>query len=121
MKKLKLLSLVASTPLVIIPLASSSCSIIESYTPTMCYTKVHQYINERSFSICDATLEKDGNWTAIFGTMWLFYHETDKNMCDNGYTYYALTNNHVISGFAEDEEKYKSKVYDLYFGFQEDN
>ena len=121
MKKLKLLSLVASTPLVIIPLASSSCSIIEEYKLDMRYTNVHRYINERSFSICDATLEKDGNWTAIFGTMWLFYHETDENMCDNGYTYYALTNNHVISGFAEDEEKYKSKVYDLYFGFQEDN
>ena len=58
-------------------------------------SKVHEFINERTFS-----LRGYNNIThsGSFGTMLLFYHETDSSKAKNNYTYYALTNNHVTSG-----------------------
>lgn len=94
MRKLKLLALVATLPLATPLITVCSCS---SYVPNDEFTKVHEYINDRIFSICEIC----ETGYSVFGTMWLFYHETDRTKANSDYTYYAITNNHVTSGFNE--------------------
>ena len=117
MKKLKLLSLVSITPIAIAPIASSCATVIDWYSPNTTFKEVHKFINERSFTICDAAADSMGGWSGVFGTMWLFYHETFEK-AKNKYTYYALTNNHVTSGFNESENKDPTRDWNIYFGFQ---
>ena len=65
-------------------------------------SKVHKFINDRTFSIKGY---KSGS--ATNGTMWLFYHDTPAH-AGNNYTYFGLTNTHVTSGLWEFAKSYPS-------------
>ena len=108
MLKLKLLSLIGITPLTMPLITVCGCA---NYTPDENFTPVHEFINDRIFSVLDVSTEY-----SIFGTMWLFYHDKTAN---NNYTYYGLTNNHVTSGFNELQIESSPKKFELYLGYQD--
>ena len=63
-------------------------------------SKIHEFINERTFSLRFTFFNKEENeYHSTGGTVWLFARDTEK--ADNDYTYYLLTNNHVTSGFMQ--------------------
>ena len=109
--KLRFLSILATAPLVALPITTCSCS---SYSPDTNWTPVHEFINERIFSVADVNRSTG---SAVFGTLWLFYHDT---YATNNYTYYAITNNHVTSGFNSLQANgTMSDLFGIYLGYQD--
>lgn len=80
----------------LLPLTLTSCSSANSVP----MNPVHEFINERTFTLTATTTMKNSEQQLVnnycTGTSWLFYHDTSSST-DN-YTYYALTNFHVIEG-----------------------
>lgn len=95
----------------------TSCSSSSS-THVGNWTKVHEWINERTFTI--------GRWDKTtsylgFGTCWLFYHLTSSSdygyVDGDNYQYYALTNFHVGSMITNVAYPSNSRC-EIYFGYQ---
>ena len=112
MKKTKLFSLISTLPLIIVPIATTSCA--SNYLPSTNFTKVHEFINDRIFSVVDLNFTTG---EGVFGTLWLFAKVAN---AENNYTYYGLTNNHVTSGFNDLQHTPRSHAgFGVYLGCQD--